>query len=82
MPRKKADAEVEPEDQVPEDDDLEQDDEQEQDEEQEIEDEAENLAGVGVSLSISEEFVSVEVPRDGNEAKTLEMVGKLLKGLQ
>lgn len=35
----------------------------------------------GTSINITEELITVEVPRDGNEADTLNRLAKMVEGL-
>jgi hypothetical protein len=49
---------------------------EEEDEEQDYE-EQQN----GTSINIAEDSISIEVPRDGNEAETLSRLAKLVDGL-
>jgi hypothetical protein len=55
----------------------EQDDvEQQEDEEQELEDEES-----GISINITADTVSIDLPRDGNEGETLTRLAKMVDGL-
>jgi hypothetical protein len=47
----------------------------EEDEEQEYEEQN------GTSINIAEDAITIEVPRDGNEAETLSRLAKLVDGL-
>lgn len=50
--------------------------------ETEVEQEVEERGGsAGLRLSIYDDHVEVDLPRDGNERKTLDALGKLLDGM-
>jgi hypothetical protein len=52
-------------------------------EQEEEDDEAQDLEGEegGVSINISEETITIELPRDGNEGNTLGQLAKMVEGM-
>lgn len=51
--------------------------EQQEDEEQEVEEDEES----GISINITEDMITIDVPRDGNEGETLTRLAKMVEGL-
>jgi hypothetical protein len=55
--------------------------EEEQEMDETGEEEEEEYEQPGTSINISEDSISIEVPRDGNEGETLSRLAKLVDGL-
>jgi hypothetical protein len=53
----------------------------EEEEEVEEQDEEEELEDQGISINITEDTITVELPRDGNEGETLSGLSKMVEGL-
>jgi hypothetical protein len=50
--------------------------EQQEDDDQDLEEEQS-----GISINITEEAITIDVPRDGNEGETLSRLSKMVEGL-
>jgi hypothetical protein len=50
-------------------------------EEQEVDEAGEEYESAGTSINITEDSISIDVPRDGNEGETLSRLAKLVDGL-
>lgn len=50
--------------------------EQQEDDDQDLEEEQD-----GISINITEDTITIDVPRDGNEGDTLSRVSKMVEGL-
>ena len=53
----------------------------EEDEEVEEQDEEQELEDQGISINITEDTITIELPRDGNEGATLSGLSKMVEGL-
>lgn len=71
MPRKEEDKEEE----------QDVDETSEEEGQEEDQEEGEEFEQAGTSINITEESISIDVPRDGNEGETLSRLAKLVDGL-
>jgi hypothetical protein len=57
------------------------DEEEEVEEQDEEPDEEQELEDQGISINITEDTITIELPRDGNEGQTLSGLSKMVEGL-